>query len=125
MDITENVFELVDEIGPEKIVFIYEPRSKMKAIVVIDNVAAGPAIGGVRMAPDVTMQEVFRLARARTYKNAIAGLPHGGGKSGIIADPKHVHKEQVIRIFAKGIKNLEEYIPGPDIGTDESDMAYI
>lgn len=125
MDITENVFKLADELGPEKVVFLYEPRTQMKAIVVVDNVAAGPAIGGVRMAADVTATEVRRLARAMTYKNAMAGLPHGGGKSGIIADPRTVHKEQVIRTFARAIKHLEEYIPGPDMGTDENSMAYI
>ncbi len=125
MQITEKVFELVDEIGPEKIVHLYEPRTKMKAIVVIDNVAAGPSIGGVRMAPDVTTTEVLRLARSMTYKNAMASLPHGGGKSGIIADPKSASKEHVIRTFARGIKYLQDYIPGPDMGTDETSMAYI
>ncbi len=125
MEITEYVFESADELGPEKIVFLYEPRTKMKAIVVVDNIAAGPAIGGVRMAADVTADEVRRLARSMTYKNVMAGLPHGGGKSGIIADPKTVNMEQIIRTFAKGIKNLQEYIPGPDMGTDESSMAYI
>jgi len=125
MDINEQIFEYVDEIGPEKIVHLYEPRTKMKAIVVIDNIAAGPAIGGVRMAPDVTFNEVRRLARAMTFKNVMAGLPHGGGKSGIIADPKTANKEHVIRTFARGIKNLLEYIPGPDMGTDEVSMAYV
>ena len=125
MEIIEKIFEITDEIGPEKIIHLYEPRTKMKAIVVVDNVAAGPAIGGVRMAPDVTLDEVRRLARAMTYKNVMAGLPHGGGKSGIIADPKTVNKEQVIRTFARGIKNLLEYIPGPDMGTDEACMAYV
>ncbi len=125
MDITEKIFEFADELGPEKIVYLYEPRTKMKAIVVVDNAAAGPAIGGVRMASDVTTTEVRRLARSMTFKNAMAGLPHGGGKSGIIVDPKTANKEQIIRIFARGIKNLGEYIPGPDMGTDESCMAYI
>jgi len=125
MEITDTVFEVADEIGPEKTVFLYEPGTQLKAIVVIDNVAAGPSIGGVRMAPDVTATEVRRLARAMTYKNAMAGLPHGGGKSGIIADPKNVDKEQVIRAFARAIRNLVGYIPGPDMGTDEASMAYI
>ncbi|MGB8218210.1 MAG: Glu/Leu/Phe/Val dehydrogenase [Candidatus Methanoperedens sp.] len=125
MEITEKIFEITDEIGPEKVVYLYEPRTKMKAIVVVDNVAAGPAIGGVRMTPDVTTTEVRRLARAMTYKNVMAGLPHGGGKSGIIADPKTANREQLIRTFARGIKNLHEYIPGPDMGTDEASMAYI
>ncbi len=125
MEITEEIFEFADEIGPEKIVHIYEPRTKMKAIVVVDNVAAGPAIGGVRMAPDVTTTEVRRLARAMTYKNVMAGLPHGGGKSGILADPKTANKEHIIRLFARAIKSIEEYIPGPDMGTDEASMAHI
>ncbi len=125
MEMYEQIFEITDEIGPEKIIHLYEPRTKMKAIVVVDNVAAGPAIGGVRMAPDVTLDEVRRLARAMTYKNVMAGLPHGGGKSGIIADPKTVNKEQVIRTFARCIKNILEYIPGPDMGTDEASMAYV
>ena len=125
MELNANIFEFTDEIGPEKIIHLYEPRTKMKAIVVVDNIAAGPAIGGIRMASDVTLNEVRRLARAMTYKNVMAGLPHGGGKSGIIADPKTVNKEQVIRTFARGIKNLLEYIPGPDMGTDEASMAYV
>jgi glutamate dehydrogenase (NAD(P)+) len=45
------------------------------------------AVGGVRMAPDVSAEECFRLARAMTLKNAAAGLPHGGGKSVIFANP--------------------------------------
>ena len=125
MEMHQQIFEITDEIGPEKIIHLYEPRTKMKAIVVVDNVAAGPAIGGVRMAPDVTLDEIRRLARAMTYKNVMAGLPHGGGKSGIIADSKTVNKEQIIRTFARGIKNILEYIPGPDMGTDEASMAYV
>ena len=76
-----------DELGPDKIVLLREPRVGLEAVVVVDNVACGPAIGGVRMAPDVTVEEVSRLARAMTMKNAAAGLAHGGGKSGITADP--------------------------------------
>ncbi len=125
MEITETTFEIADEIGPEKVIHLYEPKAKLKAIVVIDNVSAGPSIGGVRMAPDVTTMEVFRLARSMTYKNAMSWLPHGGGKSGIIADPKTVNMEQLMRTFAHAIKNLPDYIPGPDMGTDETSMAYI
>ena len=55
--------------------------------MVIDNVALGPAIGGTRVRPDITAREVARLARAMTLKNAVVGLPHGGGKSGIAAPP--------------------------------------
>jgi glutamate dehydrogenase/leucine dehydrogenase len=79
------------------------------------------------MAPDVSATEAFRLARAMTLKNAAAGLPHGGGKSVIFADPKIAiaEKERLIRAFARGIRHLVEYIPGPDMGTDERCMAWI
>ncbi len=117
--------EIADEYGPEKVVYVYEPRCGLRGIVVIDNTAAGPAIGGIRMAADVTTAEVFRLARAMTWKNALAGLPHGGGKSGILADPGVPNKEALIRQFARGIEALVGYIPGPDIGTDEVSMAWV
>lgn len=121
-----TVFEsFADEYGPEKIVHIYEPRSGLKAIVVIDNVSAGPGIGGIRLAPDVTVEEVFRLARAMTWKNALAGIPHGGGKSGILAQPSAPNKETLIRQFARAIESLNGYIPGPDMGTDEVAMGWI
>ncbi len=117
--------DFTDEYGPEKVVYIYEPRSGLKGIVVIDNVSAGPAIGGIRMAPDVTTEEVFRLARAMTWKNALAGLRHGGGKAGILADPKAPNKETLIRQFARAIEALHGYIPGPDMGTDETAMGWV
>ena len=84
----EQAFRFADDLGPAKIVQVYEPSTGLKAIVVVDNVARGPAIGGVRMAPDVSLEECFRLARAMTLKNAAAGLAHGGGKSVIFADPR-------------------------------------
>ncbi|BCR05416.1 glutamate dehydrogenase [Desulfuromonas versatilis] len=114
-----------DDLGPEKIIHIHDPRSGLKAIVVIDNVARGPAIGGVRLAPDITTEEVFRLARAMTLKNAAAGLRHGGAKSGIIGDPHLADKEPLIRAFARRIRTLTDYIPGPDMGTNEHCMAWV
>ena len=123
----ENIFDFADELGPIKIVHLYDPKCGLKAVVAIDNVARGPAIGGIRMAPDVSAEEAFRLARAMTMKNSAAGLPHGGGKSVIFGDPKiePAKKEQLIRAFARAIRDLVEYIPGPDMGTDERCMAWI
>ena len=114
-----------DDLGPEKVVHIYEPKSKLRAIVVIDNVSLGPAMGGCRMARDVSTQEVFRLARAMTLKNALAYLPHGGAKSAILADSGTAEKEALVRAFAQAIKTLTDYIPGPDMGTDEESMAFV
>jgi glutamate dehydrogenase (NAD(P)+) len=123
----EDVFRFADEFGPLKLVHIHRSSIGLKAVVAIDNVASGPAIGGVRMAPDVSTEEAFRLARAMTFKNAAAGLPHGGGKSVIFADPKiPLHdKERLIRAFAAAIVDLTDYIPGPDMGTDELAMGWI
>jgi glutamate dehydrogenase/leucine dehydrogenase len=75
----------------------------------------------------VSAEEAFRLARAMTMKNSAANLPHGGGKSVIFGDPKMdpAKKELLIRAFARAIHDLVEYIPGPDMGTDERCMAWI
>jgi glutamate dehydrogenase (NAD(P)+) len=123
----EEGFHFADRFGPEKIVHIYEPRVDLKAIVVIDNTAAGPAIGGIRMAPNVSTEECFRLARAMTFKNAAAALPHGGAKSMIFADPSLplAEKEKLVRAFGAAIADLKGYIPGPDMGTNETAMAWI
>ena len=118
--------ELCDDLGPEKVILIREPSVDLGAILVIDNTAAGPAIGGIRLARDITVREVARLARAMTYKNAAAGLRHGGGKAGIVGDPDMdpEHRDRLVRAFAVAIRDTN-YIPGPDMGIDESCMATI
>jgi len=124
---TSRAFRFADDLGPKAVLHAYEPKTGLRAIVVVDNVACGPAIGGCRMAPDVSLAECFRLARAMTFKNASAGLPHGGAKSVIFADPNmdSVAKEQLIRAYARAIRPLTDYIPGPDMGTNEAAMALI
>lgn len=121
------VFDLTDELGPAKVIHVHVPRVGLKGILVVDNVAAGPAIGGVRMAPDVSLSECARLARAMTLKNAMAGLAHGGGKSVIFADPRmpEPEKEELIRAFATAIGSEIQYIAGPDMGTNEQCMAWV
>ncbi len=120
-------FTYCDELGPKSIHHFHEPAIGLKAILVVDNVAAGPAIGGCRMAPDASLDECFRLARAMTFKNAAAGLPHGGAKSVIIADPERAldEKEQLVRAFAQMIGPIEDYIIGPDMGTNETAMGWV
>lgn len=117
----------VDDLGPEKIVYLSDAAFGLKAVVVVDNTARGPGIGGVRMAVDASAEEAFRLARAMTMKNAAAGIPYGGGKSVIVADPHmpEAEKEALIRSFARGIRELTSYIPGPDMGTNERCMAWV
>lgn len=123
----EGTFRFADEFGPARIISIYQPSFGLKAVLVVDNTSCGTAIGGVRMAPDVSVAECFRLARAMTWKNAAAGLPHGGAKSVIFGDPRMAtaEKEQLIRAFADAISDITDYIAGPDMGTDELCMAWI
>lgn len=125
MDFIEK---FLDEWGPEKILQVYDPETKMKGILVIDNTSLGPGKGGIRMTPTIDIEEVFRLARTMTWKCALAELPFGGAKSGIIADPKKISKEEknnLVKAFAITLKPLSpsQYIAGPDINTGEEEMA--
>jgi len=116
-----------DDIGPVKIIQVREPAIGLQAVLVVDNVARGPAIGGLRMAPDVTVDECTRLARAMTLKNSCAGLAHGGAKSVLVGDPRMPaqQKQRLIRAFAWALRNETDYIFGPDMGTDETCMAWV
>lgn len=120
-------FQTNDDFGPARVIQIRVPSLGLIAATVIDNIACGSSVGGVRMAPDVSIEECFRLARAMTWKNAAAGLAHGGGKSVIAADPRmpKERKEQIVRAFAAAIRDVADYIPGPDMGTDEVCMGWI
>lgn len=116
---------MFDEFGPERIIQTYDVKTRTKGILVIDNTARGPGKGGIRMVPDVTAGEVFRLARAMTWKNALADLPFGGAKAGIVADPKRTDKLAAVRAFASALHCSvpHEYIAGPDMNTGEAEMA--
>ena len=122
-----DIFSLADELGPLKVIHVQEPAIGLKGVLVVDNVAKGPSIGGVRMAADVTTEECARLARAMTFKNAAAGLPHGGGKAILVGDPKMPkgEKEILIRGLASSLQEVEQYIFAPDMGTDEECMAWV
>lgn len=123
----DDMFQFGDELGPLKIIHVREPTIGLKAVLVVDNIARGPAIGGMRMAEDVTTEECVRLARAMTFKNAAAGLPHGGGKIVIYGDPKipNADKQQILRGLAHALRCETTYIFAPDMGTDEQCMAWI
>ena len=118
-----------DAFGPEKIVQVYNPKVGMRGVLVIDNSALGPGKGGIRMTPTVSLDEVVRLARAMTWKTAMADLPFGGAKSGIIADPKNMSlekKKEIIEAFSKALKIVSPdlYVAAPDINTSEREMEW-
>jgi len=125
---TELFEELGDEIGPEMVVYLYDPSTGMKGVVVIDTTALGPTAGGIRMLPDITTMEIARLARVMTYKFAILDIPVGGGKAGIWHDPAAPDRDRVITSFGRALKPIMKeglYFPGGDMGTSDRDVEVI
>ncbi len=102
-----------------------------KAFMVKHNDALGPAKGGIRMMPDVTLDEITALAMEMTWKCALIGVPFGGGKSGIVADAMRLSpddKQILIRSFTRRAHahiHPAVYVPAPDMGTNERDMGHI
>lgn len=119
------MFELMDEWGPEKVVCVFDRRTGMRGVLVIDNTARGMGKGGTRMSPTVQVADVARLARSMTWKWAAVDLFHGGAKAGIVADPHAPDKEQILRAFARALANEvpTEYVLGLDMGLTERDAA--
>ncbi|HEX7315598.1 MAG TPA: Glu/Leu/Phe/Val dehydrogenase [Pyrinomonadaceae bacterium] len=95
------------------------------------NIARGPAKGGIRFHPGVTLDEVKALASWMTWKCATVGIPYGGGKGGVVCDPKSMSKgelERLTRRYAFEIAPIigpDRDIPAPDVYTDEQTMAWI
>ncbi len=114
-----------DEFGPEYVLEVFDAKTGMQGVMVIDNTARGPGKGGIRMVPDITTEEVMGLARAMTWKNALADIPFGGAKSGIKFDPKSPLKQEAVRAFAEkvGLMVPKLYIAGPDMNMTEKEMA--
>ncbi|MCX8193591.1 MAG: Glu/Leu/Phe/Val dehydrogenase [Nitrososphaeria archaeon] len=122
---SQDLWSVADEFGPEKLILVYDPDTKMRGVLVIDNTSMGPGKGGIRFQPNVTPYEIFLLARAMTWKCALAGLPFGGAKGGIVGDPAKVDKVAWIKAYAKAIKPYVplQYVAATDMGTNEMDMA--
>src|SRR5882762_9033296 len=95
------------------------------------SIARGPAKGGIRYAPDVTLDEVRALASWMTWKCAVTNLPFGGAKGGIICDPNLLSPGELERMTRRYTAQLYEFIgpeidvPAPDVNTNEQTMAWI
>ena len=105
----------------EKVLFVNNEKAGLKAIIAVHNTNLGPAIGGCRLWPyesyDAALFDVLRLSRGMSHKNAVAGLPHGGGKGVIIADPSQ-KTEAMFEAFAEAVNNLGgDYITAEDVNT--------
>ncbi len=121
----------VDKLGPRLVACMWDERSPLEigGYLVVDNLAMGqPSMGGIRMLPDITPSVIHNLARGMTLKNAAADLPFGGGKSGIVSKSDLPPKDrlEVIKGFGRLLARYADiYIPGPDVGTNDTDMKTI
>ncbi|MBU0547068.1 MAG: Glu/Leu/Phe/Val dehydrogenase [Patescibacteria group bacterium] len=122
-----QIKKIGDQTKPEYIIEVYDNKIGMEGFLVIDNTVLGPGKGGIRMTSDVTVEEVARLAKIMTWKNALAGIPFGGAKAGIKwKGGSNNLKKQFIQSFARAIKPflLKKYIAAPDINTGEKEMQW-
>ena len=125
-----QIMSTITEMGHEEVVFFHARDFGLKAIVAIHDTTLGPALGGCRMLPyksdDDAIHDVLRLSRGMTYKNAVAGLNLGGGKSVIIGDPKKDKSEAFFRAFGRFLESLGgRYITAEDVNTSVEDMEFI
>jgi len=114
----------------EQLSFFYDKVTGLKAVIALHNTENGPAIGGCRMWPHVSMEnaidDAMRLSRGMTYKAAISGLPLGGAKAVIIGDAQCDKSPQLLQAMGRAVDTLNgRYIIAEDVGTTVADMAEI
>ncbi len=110
--------------------FCRDEPSGLRAIIAIHSTALGPALGGTRFHPydseDDALADVLNLSRAMSYKNALAGLDHGGGKAVILGDPRRDKTEALLRAYGRFVQSLSgRYVTACDVGTYVEDMDVI
>lgn len=114
----------------ERVFFCRDPGAGYRGVIAIHSTAAGPAAGGTRFwsypSEDLAVTDALRLSRGMTYKNAMAGLPLGGGKSVILKDGDRIDREALFRAHGRFIERLRgNYMTGEDVGTTPSDMQQV
>lgn len=120
------LFDHPDFDDHEQVLFCSDPATGLRGIIALHSTALGPAAGGCRMHPYANdaqaLADVLRLSKGMTYKNAVAGLPLGGGKCVIIGDPNDPKKPDLLRAFARHVQSLAgKYWTAIDIGVGPAD----
>lgn len=121
-------FDLADFDNHEQVVFCSDEETGLKAIIAVHSTKLGAAVGGCRMWDYVSDEEalvdVLRLSRGMTYKNAMAGLKMGGGKSVIIGDAKSIKSEALFKAFGNALNGLGgRYVSAEDVNITTADIA--
>ncbi|MFD8231040.1 Leu/Phe/Val dehydrogenase [Streptomyces sp. NPDC059696] len=128
-DVLHTLFHS-DQGGHEQVVLCQDRASGLKAVIALHSTALGPALGGTRFYPYATEAEAvadaLNLARGMSYKNAMAGLDHGGGKAVIIGDPDTVKSEELLLAYGRFVASLGgRYVTACDVGTYVADMDVV
>ena len=121
------VFNQVEFDNHEQVVFCADEASGLKAIIAVHNTKLGPAVGGCRMwdyaEDEDAVYDVLRLSKGMTYKNAVAGLPFGGGKSVIIGDAKTIKSDALFKAFGRHLERLGgSYYSAEDVNITTGDV---
>ncbi len=121
-------FDLADFDNHEQVVFCSDEASGLKAIIAVHNTKLGPAVGGCRMwdyaSDEEALVDALRLSKGMTYKNAMAGLKMGGGKSVIIGDAKSIKSEALFKAFGEALNGLNgRYLSAEDVNITTADIA--
>ncbi|WP_309056036.1 Glu/Leu/Phe/Val dehydrogenase dimerization domain-containing protein [Streptomyces sp.] len=116
--------------GHEQVVLCQDRATGLKAVIALHSTALGPALGGTRFYPYATEAEAIadalNLARGMSYKNALAGLDHGGGKAVIIGDPEKIKTEELLLAYGRFVASLGgRYVTACDVGTYVADMDVV
>jgi leucine dehydrogenase len=125
-----ELFDHLASTGHERIVFCHDPACGLRGIIAIHSRTLGPAAGGCRMLPytsdDDALADVLRLSEAMTYKNALAGLALGGGKSVLLGDPRRHKTPELLRAFGRCVSELGgAYWTAEDVGIGVQDVEEI
>ena len=125
-----KLFDRLAEMGHEQVVLCSDPSAGYRGILAIHSTTLGPALGGTRFwnyaSDEEAIVDALRLARGMTYKNAVAGLNLGGGKSVIIGDNKTKQREMLFRAHGRFVESLGgRYVTAEDVGTSTSDMDFV
>jgi leucine dehydrogenase len=125
-----QIFDTLASMGHEEVLMASDPSCGYRGIIAVHSTALGPALGGTRFwqyeSDEAALTDALRLSRGMTYKNAVAGLDLGGGKSVIIGDNRTTDREAIFRAHGRFVESLGgRYITAEDVGTGTADMDYV
>jgi len=125
-----KILDMLAEMGHEQVMLCSDPGCGYRGIIAVHSTKLGPALGGTRFwtyaSDEEAITDALRLSRGMTYKNAVAGLHLGGGKSIIIGDNKTKDRENIFRAHGRFVESLGgRYITAEDVGTSTKDMDFV